>query len=591
MQKLIRIPFATALIETFRQGYSFKNLGSDLLAGITVGIIALPLAMALAIASGVAPQYGLYTAIIAGIVIAISGGSRFSVSGPTAAFVVLLFPITAQYGLGGLLMATFMAGIILVLMGWFRLGKFIQFVPAPVTLGFTAGIAVVIASLQLKDFFGMSDLDNSLHFFEKILHFFQNLSAISFGDVFIGLITLLVLIFWPRLNLKIPGHLPALLVGIGFAFGASFLIDGFEIVYLGDLFTWQIGDETGKGIPPIAPEFILPWLMPNAEGEPIGFSWQLFNALLPSALTLALLASIESLLCAMVSDSLTKTRHDPNAEMVGQGLGNIIAPFFGGITATAALARTATNIRAGAFSPLSAIFHSVTVLICILVFAEWLSWLPMAGMAALLLMVAWNMSEAGRFMQILKIAPRSDVVVLLTCFSLTIVFDMVVAVTVGVVLAAFLFMIHMAEITHMRISTDEEKKELDLPESVAYFNIAGALFFGAAEKTLGYLGRINEDIDSVFINMSQVSSLDVTGLDTLATSLRPLKSEGKMIFLIGLETRLQHKILKTGLADELELKFDRTPYHAVRHWKKLRSRQAMEELEAKQAETEASPNN
>lgn len=571
------LPFATALRESFRQGYTFRHLGADLLAGITLGIIALPLAMALAIASGVPPQYGLYTSIVAGAIIALSGGSRFSVSGPTAAFVVILLPITSDYGLGGLLLATLMAGIILILMGWMRLGKLIQFIPAPVTLGFTAGIALVIASLQLKDFFGLSMLDNSQHFFDKLLQFVLLLPQISWGDLLVGCVTLVTLVVWPRLKLPIPGHLPALLAGTALALAGSAWIDGFHVVQLGDQFQWQLGEETGRGIPPVAPSLVMPWQMPDAQGNPIGLNLQLIHDLLPAALTLALLASIESLLCAVVGDSLTGTRHDPNAELVGQGLGNLIAPFFGGITATAALARTAANIRAGAFSPLSAFFHALMVLACILLFAEWLSWLPMAGLAGLLLMVAWNMSESHHFMRIVRVAPRGDVLVLLTCFTLTVVFDMVIAVAVGTLLAALLFMGKMAQITQSRVLTERERQQLDLPDGTAYVHIAGPLFFGAAEKALGRLGRVDEGIQSVFIDMTQVPSLDITALESLDASLRQLHDDHKDLTLIGLAPALKLKLKRTGISQELQLHFASTPALAIKYWQqRCKHREAAE---------------
>lgn len=361
-------PIASAIKDTFKQGYTLQDLRADLLAGITLGIIAIPLAMALAIASGVPPQYGLYTAIVGGAVIALSGGSRFSVSGPTAAFVVILLPVTSQYGLGGLLIATLMAGAIQLTMGALRLGRLIQFIPAPVTLGFTAGIALVIASLQLKDLFGLSEMDNTAHFFVKLMDFFNLLGQISWGDLLVGTITLGVLILWPRLKTPIPGHLPALLLGTSLAVFGGYWLSGFEVVLLGDQFSWTLGEESGRGIPPVAPSFLLPWLMPNAEGNPIGFSWTLFSALLPAAFTIAMLGAIESLLCAVVGDSLTGTKHDPNAELVGQGLGNLVVPFFGGITATGALARTAANIRAGGRSPFASFFHALMVLASVLVF-------------------------------------------------------------------------------------------------------------------------------------------------------------------------------------------------------------------------------
>lgn len=559
-------PIASAIKDTFKQGYTLQDLRADLLAGITLGIIAIPLAMALAIASGVPPQYGLYTAIVGGAVIALSGGSRFSISGPTAAFVVILLPVTSQYGLGGLLLATLMAGAIQLTMGALRLGRLIQFIPAPVTLGFTAGIALVIASLQLKDLFGLSEMDNTAHFFVKLIDFFNLLGQISWGDLLVGTITLGVLILWPRLKTPIPGHLPALLLGTSLAVFGGYWLSGFEVVLLGDQFSWTLGEESGRGIPPVAPSFLLPWLMPNAEGNPIGFSWTLFSALLPAAFTIAMLGAIESLLCAVVGDSLTGTKHDPNAELVGQGLGNLIVPFFGGITATGALARTAANIRAGGRSPFASLFHALMVLASVLVFSDWLSYLPMAALAGLLLMVAWNMSEVHHVIRMLKVAPRGDLLVLITCFSLTVMFDMVLAVSVGIVLASLLFMGRMAQATQSYTLSEREHQAMQLPEGVAYIRIAGPLFFGAAEKALGRLSQVSEGIDAIFIDMHQVSSLDITAIDSLDNALRQLMLANKTIVFIGLNPRLILKLRRAGIRKNAHLSFARSANQACKRW-------------------------
>lgn len=562
-------PFASAIRETFKQGYSLQDLRADILAGITLGIIAVPLAMALAIASGVPPEYGLYTAIVAGAIIALTGGSRFSVSGPTAAFVVILLPVTSQYGLGGLLLATLMAGAIQLLMGVLRLGRFIQFIPAPVILGFTAGIAVVIASLQLKDLFGLNDMDNTAHFFVKIMDFFSLIGQISWGDFMVGAVTLAILILWPRFKTPIPGHLPALLIGTALALlGAYWLVD-FNAVLLGDQFSWTLGDESGRGIPPVAPSFLLPWLMPNAEGEVIGFSWELFSALMPAAFTIAMLGAIESLLCAVVADSLTGTKHNPNAELVGQGLGNLAAPFFGGITATGALARTAANIRAGGRSPFAAFFHALMVLASILFFADWLAYLPMAALAGILVLVAWNMSEAHHVVRMLKVAPRSDLFVLITCFSLTVMFDMVLAVSVGIVLASLLFMGRMAQATETHILTESEHEDMDLPKGVAYIRIAGPLFFGAAEKALGRLSQVAAGIDAVFVDMQQVPSLDITAINSLDSAIHKLSLAKKTIVFIGLNPKLALKLRRAGIDKNTNISFAHSANQASKRWLSL----------------------
>lgn len=572
------LPFASAVKDTLKQGYTFQDLRADLLAGITLGIIAVPLAMALAIASGVPPQYGLYTAIVGGAVIALTGGSRFSVSGPTAAFVVILLPVTSQYGLGGLLLATLMAGAIQLSMGALRLGRLIQFIPAPVTLGFTAGIALVIASLQLKDFFGLSGMDNTAHFFVKLMDFFSLVGQISWGDFLVGAVTLAILIAWPRLKTPVPGHLPALLLGTALALlGAYWFID-FDVVLLGDQFTWTLGETSGRGIPPVAPSFLLPWLMPNAEGEAIGFSWDLFSSLLPAAFTIAMLGAIESLLCAVVGDSLTGTKHDPNAELVGQGLGNLAAPFFGGITATGALARTAANIRAGGRSPFAALFHSLMVLASVLFFSDWLSYLPMAALAGLLLMVAWNMSEIHHVLRMAKTAPAGDLLVLVTCFSLTVMFDMVLAVSVGIVLASLLFMGRMAQATQTYTLSEREHQDMQLPKGVAYVRIAGPLFFGAAEKALGRLSQVSAGIDAVFVDMHQVSSLDITAIDSLDNAIRQLSIAEKTIIFIGLNPRLILKLRRAGIHKNSNISFARSANQASKRW--IASQATVEQLAA-----------
>ncbi|MBU0853244.1 MAG: C4-dicarboxylic acid transporter DauA, partial [Gammaproteobacteria bacterium] len=406
-------PLFAAWRQTLRSGYGVPALRGDVTAGLTVGIIAIPLAMALAIAVGVAPQHGLYTVLVAAPLIALTGGSRFNVSGPTAAFVVILLPITQQFGLGGLLLCTMLAGLILILLGLLRAGRLIAFVPYPVTLGFTAGIGIVIATLQLKDMLGLSLSEQPQHYVEQLSLLVSALPSAQWGDALVGLISLGVLIVWPRLVPKVPGHLIALVVGALAAMALESV--GLTVATLGERFSYVVDDVQYPGIPPFLPDFAWPWLLPGPDGQPLVLSFELFHQLLAPAFAIAMLGAIESLLCAVVADGMGGGNHDPNAELLGQGLGNLVAPLFGGITATAAIARTATNVRAGAFSPLAAIIHAGVVLVAILWLAPLFSYLPMAALAALLLMVAWNMSEAPHIVKTLRIAPRSDVLVLLTC--------------------------------------------------------------------------------------------------------------------------------------------------------------------------------
>ena len=529
-------PLAAGLRGTLRDGYSFKQFRGDLLAGLVVGVVALPLSMALAIASGVPPQYGLYTAIVAGIVIALTGGSRLNVSGPTAAFVVLLAPISAKYGIGGLALASLMAGVVLLVMGVARLGKLIQFVPHPVTTGFTAGIAVVIATLQVKDFLGLSVTATGDHYWERVSDLHAALPSISQADAAIGVFTLAVLILWPKFTKKIPGPLVAIVLGTVAAIGLQEL-GGESVATIGSRFSYVLNGVTHAGIPQLPPMPVLPWEMAGPDGNPVGLSWPLIRDLSGAALAIAALGAIESLLAAVVADGMAGTRHDPDSELVGQGLGNIIAPFFGGFAATGAIARTATNIRSGGRSPVAAVVHSLFVLAAVLSLAPLLSYLPMASMAALLLIVAWNMSDAGHFLKTLRIAPRSDALVLLTCFGLTVAFDMVVAVGVGVVMAALLFMRRMAEISGSRLVGDgEASARTDLPPGVQIYEIAGPLFFGAADKAIGAIATAG-DTSALILEMHSVPVMDATGLVALTNLLDKLTDGGTRVHIVGLQAQ------------------------------------------------------
>lgn len=536
-----------ALVEALK-GYTKTDFRSDLLAGITVGIVAVPLAMALAIASGVAPQYGLYTAIVAGAIIALTGGSRYSISGPTAAFVVILLPITHQYGLGGLLMTTLMSGVVLLVMGLARMGRLIQFIPYPVTTGFTSGIAVVIATLQIKDFLGLETGEMPLHFLEKMGVLLGSLGTVHLPDLLIGVTTLSVLLLWPRLKSKVPGHLIALLVGSLAALLLARLWTEFSVATIGSRFTYVVDGVEKHGIPPLPPLPLLPWNLPDAQGNPLVLSWQLIRDLLPSAFTVAMLGAIESLLCAVVADGLAGSKHKPDTELIGQGLGNLIGPFFGGIPATAAIARTATNIRTGARSPVSALIHSGVVLLSVVSLAALLSYVPMAALAALLLVVAWNMSEAKHFANILKVAPRCDVVVLLACFGLTVVFDMVIAVATGVVLASVLFIRRISAMTGVEVMQPDQHEHLaDLPPHVAVYDVNGPLFFGAAEKAVSALARIHSDVSVVILDMSDVPMMDMTGIVALDSLVRNLQRRRVSVVISRLSPRIEKKLHKAGM--------------------------------------------
>ncbi len=520
---------------------------ANVLAGLTVGIIALPLSMALAIASGVPPQHGLYTAIVAGIVIALSGGSKVNVSGPTAAFVVVLLPIVQEFGIGGLLISGFMAGLILISMGLGKLGRLIEIVPYPVIVGFTAGIGVVIATFQVKDFLGLGIDALEGHYLEKLSAILYALPGIDWAETLIGAATLAVMIAWPRLRSKIPGHLVALLVGAVIAWLLAQLGPDFSVATIGSRFHYTINGISGQGIPPVLPAFEWPWHLPNATGDPIGLDFELIRQLLPAAITIAILCSLESLLCAVVADGMSGKKHEPNDELIGQGLGNLIAPLFGGLPATAAIARTAASIKAGGSLPLASIVHGVFILLSILVLAPLLAYIPMASMAALLLVVAWNMSEAKHFIRTIRVAPKDDVIVLVLCFSLTILFDMTIAVAVGMGLAAMLFIrrsIHLADAS--ALEKDHEAYS-GLSDKIEVYDINGPLFFGTAQKALGTITTVTPDIRVVILDMSEVSMLDMSAIVAMESIVANLGNKQIGLIISNLQPRMVAKLDRAGI--------------------------------------------
>ncbi|MCK9236898.1 MAG: C4-dicarboxylic acid transporter DauA [Thiopseudomonas sp.] len=555
-------PLFSALRQSFAAGYSVNSLRGDISAGLTVGIIAIPLAMALAIAVGAPPQHGLYTVLVGGFIIALLGGSRFNVSGPTAAFVVILLPITQQFGVGGLLLCTSLAGVILVIMAFLRAGALLQFIPYPVVLGFTAGIGVVIATLQIQDTFGLTGIDTPANYIERIQGLVFAFPSIRLGDTLVAALTLGTLIVWPKFFPKIPGHLVALTLGtlLGIVFHSIEL----DVATIGDRFSYVVDGVSHPGIPPFLPTFTWPWQLSGPDDAPLVLSFELFRQLLAPAFAIAMLGAIESLLCAVVADGMAGTKHDPNGELLGQGIGNIVAPMFGGITATAAIARSAANVRAGAVSPIAAIIHAAVVLLAILVLAPMFTYIPMAALAALLLMVAWTMSEPKHVIHTLKISPRNDVLVLLTCFILTVLFDMVLAVGVGLLLAAGLFIKSMSELTDTTSISREHFDELDeLPESVALYAIRGPLFFGAAEKALSVLRRFSPGLQIVIVDLSAVSMLDMTALAALQNVVNDYHAQGIGIIFLGTSARVRRKMRRADVRMRKgQLSFTNTPEQA-----------------------------
>ncbi|AMH19408.1 C4-dicarboxylic acid transporter DauA [Hafnia paralvei] len=552
------MPFSALIEACWREPYNAQRFIKDIIAGITVGIIAIPLAMALAIGSGVPPQYGLYTSAVAGIVIALSGGSRFSVSGPTAAFVVILYPVSQQFGLSGLLLATLMSGVFLLLMGMARFGRLIEYIPLSVTLGFTSGIAITIGTMQIKDFFGLHLEHVPESYLMKVAALAQAMPTISWADTLIGATTLAVLVFWPKLGLRLPGHLPALLAGTA-VMGIFALFDT-HVATIGSRFSYLLADGTqGQGIPPILPQFVLPWNLPSGTGQPIDLSWKTLTALMPAAFSMAMLGAIESLLCAVVLDGMTGKKHHSNGELIGQGLGNIAAPFFGGITATAAIARSAANVRAGATSPISAVIHSLLVILALLVLAPWLSFLPLAAMASLLLMVAWNMSEAHKVVYLLRRAPKDDIIVMLMCMSLTVLFDMVIAITVGIVLASLLFMRRIARMTRLSVLSES------VETSTLMLRVSGPLFFAAAERIFSELLEQSENYNTIVMQWDAVPVLDAGGLNAFQRFVDALP-EGKQLVITDIPFQPLKTFARARIAPIAgKLAFFSTLPEAVKH--------------------------
>ncbi len=546
---LTTVRVASALRDTLRaEPYSWLALRADALAGLTVAIVAIPLAMALAIAAGVPPQYGLYSAIIAGIVAALTGGSRFSVSGPTAAFVVILAPITARYGMAGLATAGLMAGVMLVVLGATKMGRLIEYVPEPVTVGFTTGIALVIAILQINDFFGLGLTEMPEHTLEKVGALASAVPQISWPTTIVGITSLAVILLWPQKRLIIPGYAPAVVIGALVAIALA--NSGHPVDTIASRFSAVIGGQTVPGIPRSLAGFALPWNLPGPVGGSFALNIDTMRDLLPAAVSIALLGAIESLLCAVILDRSTGTRHHSNGELVGQGLANIVAPFFGGIPSTAAIARSAANVTAGARTPLSATFHSVFVVIGVLALAPALGYVPMASMAAILLVVAWRMSEAPQALVLLRRSSRRDRMVFVTCFALTVAFDMVIAIAVGMVLAAFLFMRDIARFTQVRDVTGSERYSGgSAPEGWRVVKVTGAMFFAAAERVLSQLLFETPDNGNLIIYADGITLLDAGGVSAFERFAEECEARGIRVLVADLQPQPMRAAQAAGLGE------------------------------------------
>lgn len=521
------LPLATAMREMWRSGYRFSDFGADLGAGFAVCMIAVPMTMAVAIACGVDPEHGLYGAIVGGPLIALLGGARLSVAGPVAELAVLSYPIVYQFGLSGLMLATWMAGIMLLIMGLAKLGRVIEFIPYPVTTGFIAGTGVVICALQIKDFFGLDLSAHPKYFIERLVGLAHAFPTLKIGDTLVGLVTLAVMVFWPRFKIRMPGHLAAMLIGSLTGLALPLVCPDLTVATIGSRY---------NGIPQTLPTLLSFSALLDLE---------VIRSLFGSAFAIAMLCSIKALLCAVVLDGMAGTKHDPHSELIAHGVGNLVAPFFGGITCTSALSRSVANLRAGARSPVSAIVHGVSILLVILGLAPIFSYLPMAALAALLLVAAWNILDVRHCLQIMRVGTRSDVAVLLICFGLTVLVDMVIAVGIGMVLAALLFMKQMANITGGRwlLEAGRRSKYKHLAKHVMVYEISGPLFFGAAEKAMSTLREHSNGLRVVILQMQGVPTMDISGIVALQSALESLHQ--KQIFVILSEVQEQPQSLLT----------------------------------------------
>ena len=515
------------------KNYTREQFIKDIIAGLIVAIIALPLSIALAIASGVNPEQGLYTAIIAGFFISFLGGSRVQIGGPTAAFVVIIYGIIAEHGIPGLIIATLLAGVMLILMGLFHFGDLRKFIPKTITIGFTLGIAIGIVVGQIKDFLGLNMGAVPAEFLTKLVAYSHNLGSINYITLAIGILALLIQIFWPKVSKKIPGSLVAIIV-------TTLLVAIFKLPVktIGDLYTIKAG----------LPSFSMPVL-----------SFSLVREMILPAFTIAMLAAIESLLSAVVSDGMIGSKHKSNAELVGQGVGNILSALFGGIPATGAIARTAANVKNGGRTPVAGMVHALTLLLILLFLMPYASYIPMSCLAAILIIVGYNMSGWRTFVRIIKTAPKSDIAVLIITFLLTLFFDLVIAIEFGMVLAAFLFLKRMSDIAEVRqwtyIGSSEDEKlseDVDLkyvPKNTIVYEVFGALFFGAANVFTSF--KHEEGKNVLILRMRNVPVMDISGVEALEEILETCKKRNLTLILSHVNEQPYHAMEKAGFVEKI----------------------------------------
>lgn len=531
MEKKKQSIFKPKLITSLK-GYSGAQFGKDLTAGIIVAIIALPLSIALALASGVTPEQGLYTAIIAGFVISMLGGSRVQIAGPTAAFATIVAGIVAENGFSGLVLATFIAGILLVLMGVFKLGSLIKFIPYTITTGFTTGIAVTLIIGQLKDFFGLTFVNSPIETIEKIEEVVHQFHTFNYEALIIGAVSLGVLIIFPKFIKKIPPSIFAIVI-------SAVLVKVFDmnVNTIGSLYT------IASSLPvPSIPEFSLDTV----------------KSIIPDAFTIAVLAAVESLLSCVVADGMTGSRHNSNTELIAQGAGNIASALFGGIPATGAIARTAANIKNGGRTPVAGMIHAVVLLLVLVVLMPLAGYIPMPTIAAILFVVAYNMSEWREFVAIIKKSPKSDTLILLVTFVLTVVFDLVVAIIVGIILATVMFMKRMSDVTdaHGWKEIDENTDDANIrlkkvPENTMVFEITGPIFFGASTKVADVIKTANKQV--IILRMRSVPAIDATGIHSLETIINLCEKQDKTLILSHVNEQPMKTLEKAGLLDKIML--------------------------------------